>query len=317
MKLRLEKFMSQMDNICSLYTDVLACRSLANNYALFFLERYLQLKIKAIRAGKMIELKTIEDFINCCKQHGVKFKRLLCEFYLYNFVLEEEVENNLNQFLGDVQFQAFISFVVNQLKWFKAHNTFQRQEYVLNLWITGEPKHPLQILANHKNLMTREGVIKILGPIQKEIVQKRIKYFLSIQESSLDATKLRWTVSTSNIQNREPFNYKNFKLVADHFLTYSNLILREGPYWLGCRFCIPIIWYHVEGYRAIYELPEGQTGPIFELLAKNHGFRPLYNIPSPTYSLTNLHTNYLLFMRTWNGVSRGVYWVTERVCIYY
>jgi len=126
MKLRLEKVMSQMDTLCSLYTDVLACRSPANNYALFLLERYLQLKIKAVRAGKLIELKTIDDFINCCKHHGVKAQRLLCEFYLHNFVLEEELEKNPSPFVGDVQFQAFISFVVNQLKWFKVHNTFQR-----------------------------------------------------------------------------------------------------------------------------------------------------------------------------------------------
>jgi len=78
--------------------------------------------------------------------------------------------------------------------------------------------------------MIREGVIKILGPIQKEIAQKGVEYFLSIQESSLATAKLRWIVSTNNIQNREPFNYKNFKLTADHFVTYSNLILREGPY---------------------------------------------------------------------------------------
>lgn len=39
MKLRLENVMSQMDTICSLYTDVLACRSPADNYALFLLER--------------------------------------------------------------------------------------------------------------------------------------------------------------------------------------------------------------------------------------------------------------------------------------
>ena len=70
MKLKLENIRSQTDTICSLYTDVLACRSPANNYALFLLERYLQLKIKVVRAGKPIELKTIEDFINCCKQHG-------------------------------------------------------------------------------------------------------------------------------------------------------------------------------------------------------------------------------------------------------
>lgn len=123
-----------------------------------------------MRVGKPIELKTIEDFINCSKHHGVKVQRLLCEFYLHNFVLEEEVEKNPNPFVGDVQFQTFISFVVNQLKWFKAHNVFQRQDHVLDLYVRSEPKHPLQMIANHKSLMIREGVIKILGPIQKEIV---------------------------------------------------------------------------------------------------------------------------------------------------
>lgn len=125
-KVKLEIVMRQMDTLSSLYIDVLACRSLAKNYALFLLESYLQLKIKVVRAGKPTKLKTVEDFINCCKHHGVKFQRLLYEFYLHNFVLEEEMEKNPNPFVGDIQFQAFISFVVNQLKSFKAHNTFQR-----------------------------------------------------------------------------------------------------------------------------------------------------------------------------------------------
>ena len=71
-KLKLEKARSQMDTICSLYTYILTCRSPTNNYAIFFMERYLQLKIKAVKAGKPIDLKTIEDFINCCKHHMVK-----------------------------------------------------------------------------------------------------------------------------------------------------------------------------------------------------------------------------------------------------
>jgi len=36
------------------------------------MERYLELKIKAIKAGVPIEIKTIDDFINCCKHYGVK-----------------------------------------------------------------------------------------------------------------------------------------------------------------------------------------------------------------------------------------------------
>lgn len=113
-----------MDILCSLYTNALACSSLAKNYALFLLEIYLQLKINVVKVGKPIELKIVDDFINCCKHHGVKVQWLFSKFYLHNFILEEEMEKNPSPFVGDVQFQAFISFVVNQLKWLKAHNTF-------------------------------------------------------------------------------------------------------------------------------------------------------------------------------------------------
>ena len=125
-KLKLDRVIGRTNTICSLYTNVLACRSLTTNYALFLLERCPLLKIRAMRASKPIELRTTEDSINCCKQHGVKVQMLLCEFYLHNFVLENEVENNTNPFVRDVQFQTFISFAVNQLKWFKAYNAFQR-----------------------------------------------------------------------------------------------------------------------------------------------------------------------------------------------
>ena len=92
-----------MDTLCSLYTDVLVCRVPAKNYALFFMERYLQLKIKAIKAGVTIEIKSIDDVINYCKHYGVKFQRLLCEFYLHNLVLDGETEHNPSPFMGDVQ----------------------------------------------------------------------------------------------------------------------------------------------------------------------------------------------------------------------
>lgn len=59
-----------MDTLCSLYTDVLVCRETAINYALFLMERYLQLKIKGVKVGVPIEIKTIDDFINYCKHYG-------------------------------------------------------------------------------------------------------------------------------------------------------------------------------------------------------------------------------------------------------
>ena len=100
------------------------------------------------------------------------------------------MEMNPSSFVGDVQYQAFISFVVNQLKWLKAYNTFQRQENGLDLWVRGEPRHPLQLWAKQKSLMKKEGVIHILGPIHKAIVQRGIEYFLSIKYPAIAATKL-------------------------------------------------------------------------------------------------------------------------------
>ena len=67
---RLDIVINQMDTLCSLYTDVLAYTSPTRNYALFLMERYLQLKIKAVKAGVHIEIKTIDDFINFCKHSG-------------------------------------------------------------------------------------------------------------------------------------------------------------------------------------------------------------------------------------------------------
>lgn len=62
----------------------------------------LMLNIKAVKANKLVELKTIDKFINWCKKHGIKVQRLLCEFYLHNFVLEGEVDNNPSPFVGDI-----------------------------------------------------------------------------------------------------------------------------------------------------------------------------------------------------------------------
>ena len=102
---QLEEAMKQTNTIFFLFSNVLSCRSPATNYALFLLERHLQLKIKVLKAGNPIELKIVDDFINCCKLYGIKFQRLLYEFYLHNFILEEEMEMNPSPFVGDVQYK--------------------------------------------------------------------------------------------------------------------------------------------------------------------------------------------------------------------
>lgn len=247
---RLDIVIKQMDTLCSLYNDVLACRAPAKNYAIFLLEQYLQLKIKVIKAGAPIQINTVNDFIDCCKHYGVKVQRLLCEFYLHNLVLDQETELNPSLFVGDIQLQAFISFGVNQIKWLKAYNTLQRQENNLDLWVRAEPRNPVQLWKAHRNLIKTLGVIETLRPMHEALIRQGLEYFLFIKDLAIDATKFRYQISNLNIQLREPFKYENFKLAANHLHLYGEIILRAGLSWLGYRFWSPIIWYSAPGYQA-------------------------------------------------------------------
>jgi len=159
-----------MDTFCSLYNGVLTCRAPAKNYAMFLLERYLKLKIKVVKEGAPIQINTVNDFVDCCKYCGVKVQRLLCEFYLHNLVLDQETELNPGPFVGDIQLQAFISFGVNQIKWLKAYNTFQRQENGLDLWVRVEPRNTVQLWKVHRNLMRTPGVIETLRPMHEALI---------------------------------------------------------------------------------------------------------------------------------------------------
>ena len=94
------------------------------------------------------------------------------------------------------------------------------------------------------------------------------------------------------MKNGEPFNYRNFGLAVDCLISYSHLVLKEGPLWLGCRFCNPIAWHPAPNYKVVYELPKGETEHVFEGLVALHGFRPMDDKPYSAYSLPTLHVNY-------------------------
>ena len=65
---QLEKSLEQIKEICDIYSDAINCRAPATNYTLFLLERYLLLRVKAIRAGKPISFSTVPEFISCFRE---------------------------------------------------------------------------------------------------------------------------------------------------------------------------------------------------------------------------------------------------------
>jgi len=116
------------------------------------MERYLLLKCKAVKAGKQSEIKTTTDFIKCFKEHDEKVQRLLCELYMHNFVLEDDRDSHPGPFIGDIQFQAFLSFAANQLKWAKAHNNFEDMRMALTYGSEGSLHSHYSYLSGINNL---------------------------------------------------------------------------------------------------------------------------------------------------------------------
>jgi len=100
---------------------------------------------------------------------------------MHNFFLEDDLDNNLGPFIGDIQFKAFISFATNQMKWVKPHNTFRKQEYDIDLWVRGEATKSLHLFVQHKQFMKRMGVVGQLGPLYTYIIQEGKEYFQEIK----------------------------------------------------------------------------------------------------------------------------------------
>ena len=114
---------------------------------------------------------------------------------------------------------------------------------------------------------------------------------------ALLASKQRWKASTNNIKNREPFGYSNFIVLA-RFHLYSNLILNMGPTWIGCGYSHTMMWYPPKDYHHDYELLEGHTNSTFSKVKQKHDFRLYKEEVHPSYSLTQLHLNHIVWSQS-------------------
>jgi hypothetical protein len=86
---QLDGALEKIKEIFSIYSDRLACRAPATNYAMFLLEHYLLLAIKYIRAGTPPKFTMVSNFVSCFKEQEDGVQYFLCELYLHNFILEE------------------------------------------------------------------------------------------------------------------------------------------------------------------------------------------------------------------------------------
>jgi len=115
--------------------------------------------------------------------------------------------------------------------------------------------------------------VEYLSRIHRHVVHSCLHYFRDIKEESLFAAKLRWSVSSNEVKNMEPFGFRNFQETTFRLETYARMIMDEGSSWIGCRYNLSIIWYPPKGYQSDYEIHKKMEDVSFEDLKGKHRFR--------------------------------------------
>ena len=73
---------------------------------------------------------------------------------------------NLVPHIGYIHLRSFIYFGNNHVHWLSASQTIRRNEDNSTLWIQGEPKAPLVLIARHKRNLTVPGKVNQLVVFQ-------------------------------------------------------------------------------------------------------------------------------------------------------
>jgi hypothetical protein len=125
----------------------------------------------------------------------------------------------------------------------------------------------------HKNFIKRGGVTDSLAPIHIQFIHSGITHFRELKEESLDASKLRWDASSSEVKSREPFGYMNLFATTFRIERYYRFLQEEGPSWIECRYNPPIIWFPLESYQRYYQINKKKGGCCFWRTQKKQWFQ--------------------------------------------
>ena len=76
---------------------------------------------------------------------------------MHGLILEIEQKFNVRPFLGDIQLRAFVSFMLNQMKWDLAFTTFEANWAACPLRIRVEHFQVNTIIRDHNKFLGKHG----------------------------------------------------------------------------------------------------------------------------------------------------------------
>ena len=95
---------------------------------------------------------------------------MLCELYLHEVACPMNIQFNPISHIGDVHLRAFTSFFTNQMLWWNASLTIQKNEEKSTLWIRGEPQSYVAIIEKHQKFLYSPSKVDQLAGLQEDAI---------------------------------------------------------------------------------------------------------------------------------------------------
>jgi hypothetical protein len=149
----LQEIENKLQDACSLGLEGLLYIAPYQIHLIYLHDRWTQFRIKQLSNGRIHKIVTLKDFITTFLQVEDHDKNLLCELYLFNFVIPDHTRWNPNPFVGDVQLRDFTSFIYGWVQWWAAHDSYTQVEFNSSLIVREEYPIPSVIIEDYKDLL--------------------------------------------------------------------------------------------------------------------------------------------------------------------
>lgn len=113
--------------------QLMQCRAPPCVYSLCLKEQHISFRMMRIVRDLSPSLQTSEEFYSAYQTSPTAIKNLLCEFYVHNYVVLNDVDWNALLYIRDIQLRALMSWMWNEIARGEQFQVHKKEELDLSL----------------------------------------------------------------------------------------------------------------------------------------------------------------------------------------
>lgn len=212
------------------------------------------------------EFKNAQDFYGVYQTLPSWQKNLLCELYIHNFKISQEIEWNPLLYIGDVHLRALMSWMSNETNYDSQMDAYRELERSEPLPLRAESSKPDDLLRDWFRLTYGGLKLKIREKVfsEREKVYKEYEALPNFaQQRALVGLRNHWSRLPEAFRKAEPHNPLNYDTVINRVPKYMQLGRQvRKELWLSLAFQPPtLLWpIYVNNAAKLDSLVEGHLG---------------------------------------------------------